>query len=86
MGFFKLFPLIAWLVKERGCPSYISTTPIPFPEASLSTIKVFLKSGVAKIGDLHMAPLTCWKAWVSSGVQEDAYFFSNLVRGASILP
>ena len=85
MGFFKFFPFIRWLVKERGCPSYISTAPIPFPEASSSIIKVFMNPGVAKIGALHMASLSCWKAWVVSGVQENASFFSNVVRGYVII-
>ena len=77
--------MIGWLVKEIGFPSCISIAPIPFPGESHSTIKVFVKSGVTKIGALHMASLICWKAWVSSGVQENASFFSNDVRGASIL-
>ena len=66
--------------------SCISTTPIPFPEASHSTIKVFVKYGVNKIGALHMASLICWKTWVSSRVQENASFFNKNVRGATILP
>jgi len=33
-----------------GLHSYIKTTPIPFPEASHSTIKVVVKSGIAKNG------------------------------------
>ena len=47
---------------------------------------VFIKSGVTKIRALHMASLSCWKSWVSYGVQENASFFSNVVRGAAILP
>ena len=83
---FKLFPLIGWLVKEIKCPSHISTAPIPFPEASHSVIKVFVNFGVNKKRALHMAYLSCWKAWVSSRVQENASFFNNDVRGAAILP
>jgi len=42
--------LIGRLPKEMGLPYCIKTTPIPFPEASHSTIKVFVKFGVAKTG------------------------------------
>jgi len=49
--------LIGRLSKAIGLPSYIKTTPIPFPEASHSTIKKFVKSDVAKIGAWHIASL-----------------------------
>ena len=67
-------------------PSCIKTTPIPFPEASHSTIKVFVKSGIAKIGARNIASLRCSKALAASGIHENAYFFNNVVRGAAILP
>jgi hypothetical protein len=57
------------LSKARGLPSCIRTTPMPFIEASHSTIKVFVKFGVVKIGALHIASLSCSKALVSFGVQ-----------------
>ena len=69
-----------------GPPSCIKKTPIQFPEASHSTIKVFVKSGVAKTGDMHIASLRCSKALVSSGVHENASLFNNVLRGAAILP
>ena len=69
-----------------GLPSCIKTSPIPFPEASHSTIKVFVKSGVAKTGAWHIASLRCLKAFVASGVHENESFFNNVVRGAAILP
>ena len=69
-----------------GLPSCIKTTPIPFPGASHSTIKVFVKSGVAKTGARHIESLRCSKALVASGVHENASFFNNVVRGAAILP
>jgi hypothetical protein len=59
---------------------------LPFPEASHSTIKVFVKSGVVKTGALHITSLSCSKALVSSGVHENASFLVNVVKGASILP
>ena len=68
-----------------GLPSCIKKTPIPFPEASHSTIKVFVKFGVAKTGARHIASFRCSKALVASGVHENAYFFNNVVRGATIL-
>ena len=64
----------------------MKTTPIPFREASHSTIKVILKFGVAKTGARHVASLRCSKALVASGVHENAYFFNNVVRGVVILP
>ena len=72
--------------KPMGLPSCIKTTPIPFPEASHSTVKVFLKFGVAKTGARHIASLRCSKALVASGVHENASFVNNVVRGAAILP
>ena len=72
--------------KSNGSSLFIKTTPIPFPEASHSTIKVFVKSGVAKTGARHVASLRCSKALVASVVHENASFFNNVVRGASILP
>ena len=69
-----------------GLPSCIKTAPIPFPQASHSIIKVFVKSGVARTGARHIASLRCSKALVASGVHENAYFFNNFVRGAAIIP
>jgi len=69
-----------------GLSSYNKTAPIPFPEASNSTIKVFVKSGIAKTGASHIASLRCSKAFAASRVQENPSFFSNVVRSASILP
>ena len=69
-----------------GLPSYIRTVPIPFPETSHSTIKVFVKSGVAKTGARHIDSLRCSKALVASGVHENASFFNNFVRDVAILP
>ena len=68
-----------------GLPSCIKTTPIPFPKASHSTIKVFVNSRVAKTGARHIASLRCSKALVASGVHENASFFNNVVIGAAIL-
>ena len=69
-----------------GLPSYIKTTPIPFPEASHSIIKVFVNYGVAKTGARHITSLRCSNAVVASRVHENASFFNNVVRGAAILP
>ena len=60
-------------------PSYIKTAPIPFPEASHSTIKVFVKSGIAKTGARHIASLRYSNALVALGVHENASFFNNEV-------
>ena len=60
-----------------GLPAYIKTTPIPFPEGSHSTIKVFVKSSVAKTGV---------KALVAARVHENSSFFNNVVIGVAILP
>jgi hypothetical protein len=86
MGFCKSFPLSGLISKSRGLPSYIRTTPIPFLEASLSTIKVFVKSGVVKTGALHIASLSCSKSCVFSRVHENASFLVNVVKGAVIFP
>jgi hypothetical protein len=69
-----------------GLPSYIKMTLMPFLEASHSTIKVFVKSGVANTEAMHITYLRSSKAFIASGVQENAYFFSNVVKGVAILP
>ena len=69
-----------------GLPYCIKKTPIPFPEASNSTIKFFVRSGVAKTGARNISSLICSKALVALGVHENASFFNNVVRGVAILP
>jgi hypothetical protein len=86
MGLCKSFPLSGQLSKARGLPYCIRTTPIPFPEASHSTIKVFVKSGVVKTGAFHITSLSCSKYLVASGVHENASFLVSVVKGASIIP
>jgi hypothetical protein len=86
MGLCKSFPLSGQLSKVRGLPSCIRTAPIPFPKASHSTIKVFVKSGVVKTGALHITSLSCSKALVASGVHENASFLVSVVKGVVILP
>ena len=78
--------MIEWLSKVTGLPSCIKTTPIPFLEASHSTIKVFVKSRIAKTGARHIASLRCSKALVASRVHENESLFNNVVRGVAILP
>jgi hypothetical protein len=84
MGLNNFFPLSGLLSKERGLPSCIKTAPIPWLEASHSSINVFLKLGVAKMGVLHIAYLIFSKDLVSSSVKENASFFNNFIRGVSI--
>jgi hypothetical protein len=86
MGLCKSLPLSGQLSKAKGLPSCIRTTPIPFLEASHSTIKVFVKSGVVNIGSLHITSLSCSKDLVASGVHENASFLVSVVKGATILP
>jgi hypothetical protein len=86
MGLCKSFPLSVQLSKARGLPYCIRTTPIPFLEASHSTIKVFVKSGVVKIGALHIISLSSSKALVASGVHENPSFLVSAIKGAAILP
>jgi hypothetical protein len=79
MGLCKSLPLSGRLSKARGLPSYIRTTPIPFPE-------VFVKYGVVKTGVVHITSLSCSKDLVASGVHENASFLVSAVKGAAILP
>jgi hypothetical protein len=86
MGLCKSFPLSGRLSKDKGLPSCIRTTPIPFPEASHSTIKGFMKPGVVETGAFHITSLSCSKALVASGVHENASFLVSVIKGVAILP
>jgi hypothetical protein len=86
MGLCKSLPLSGRLSKDRGLPSYIRTAPIPFPNASHSTVKVFVKSGVVKTRALHITSLSYSKDLVASGVHENASFLVSAIKGAAILP
>jgi hypothetical protein len=86
MGLCKSFPLSGQISKAKGIPSCIWTAPIPFPEASHSTIKVFVKSGVVKTGALHITFLSCSKSLVAYGVHENASFLVSSIKSVVILP
>jgi hypothetical protein len=86
MGLCKSFALSIQLSKAKGLPSCIRTTPIPFPEASHSTIKVFVKSGVVKTGAFQITSLSFSKGLVASRVHENASFLLSVVKGVAILP
>jgi hypothetical protein len=86
MGLCNSFPLSSQLSKGRGLPSCIRTTPTPFHEASHSTIKFFVNSGVVKIGTFHISSLSCSKSLVASGVRANASFLVSVVKGVVILP
>jgi hypothetical protein len=68
VDFPRLRPLKAWIMKERGIPSYVRTTPIIVLEAFSSTTKVLLKLGAAKMGVVHMAFFNVVKAYSASCV------------------
>ena len=61
--------------------SCIKTTPIPFPKASHSTKKVFVKLDVANTGAWYIASLRCSNAYIASGFHENASVFNDVVRG-----
>jgi hypothetical protein len=86
MGLCNSFPLSGQLSKARALPSCIRTTPIPFLEASHSTIKVLVKSRVVKIGSFHITSLSCSNDLVSFGVHENASLLVSDIKGAAILP
>jgi hypothetical protein len=73
-------------VKAKGLLSCMSTTPIPFLEASHSRKKVFVKSGRARIGFVHMTSFNSWNDQSVVGVQVKAFFLRRVVRGAAIFP
>jgi hypothetical protein len=66
MGLSKFFNLRWLLSKARGLPSCIKIVPMPCPEASHSTIKVFVNLGVARTRVVHIASLRFSKYLVSS--------------------
>jgi hypothetical protein len=68
MGLTKFFPLIWLISKAMGLPYYIKTAPIPWSEASHSTVNVFVKSGVAGTREVHIASLSFSKDLVASSV------------------
>jgi hypothetical protein len=89
MGLCKSLPLSGRLSKARGLPSCIRTTPITFPDASHSTVKVFVKSGVVRTEALHITSLSCSKDLVASGFHENTSFLVSAVKRAaysSIVP
>jgi hypothetical protein len=86
MGLCKSLPLSGQFSKARGLLSCIRTTPIPFPKASHSTIKVFFKFGVVKTGAFHITSLSCSKSLVASGAHENASFLVSVVKDVTILP
>jgi hypothetical protein len=69
MGLSKFFPLSWLLSKGRGLPSRIKTEPIPWIEASHTTINVFVKSSVAETRVVHVASLSFSKYLVAFLVQ-----------------
>jgi len=73
-----------FLVKAKGFPSCMRTTPIPFPEASHSNTKVFVKSVSASTGVEHIASFKAWKACSAVEVQVNEFFLGREVRGAAI--
>jgi hypothetical protein len=66
MGLSKFLSLSWLLSKARGLPYYIKTASIPWPKASHSTINVFVKLGVARMGFVHIASLSFSKYLVVS--------------------
>ena len=61
-GFPRFFSDSCLLVKAKGRPSYIRTVPIPFPKVSHSNTNVFVKSGRARTGVVHMVFFKIWKS------------------------
>ena len=57
-----------------------------FPKESHSTIKVFVKFGVVRVEALKISSLSYLKSWISSGVQENESFFTNVGKGSTIIP
>jgi hypothetical protein len=64
----------------------VRIVPIPVPEASDSTTKVFLNSGVARIGVVHVALFILVKAFSTIDVQWNAFLLRRYVKGLTIFP
>ena len=73
-------------MNSSGRPSCIKMGPKLFPKASHSNAKVLEKSGMTKIGVLHMACFKMEKAFSISTFHEMEFFLSRFVKGAEILP
>jgi hypothetical protein len=54
------------LSKARDLPYCIKNAPMPWPDASQSTINVFVKLGVARTRVVHIASLSFSKSLVAS--------------------
>uniref|UniRef100_A0A0A9AJ18 Uncharacterized protein n=1 Tax=Arundo donax TaxID=35708 RepID=A0A0A9AJ18_ARUDO len=64
----------------------MSTAPNPCDEASHSTMKVLVKSGMARIGADVTAALSVSKATAASAFQENPSFLRRAVSGAAMEP
>jgi hypothetical protein len=71
-------------LRTRVLPYCIKNSPIPWCEASHSTINVFVISGVDRMGIVHITFLNYSKALVASSIQENYSFFNNDFKGVYI--
>jgi len=84
MGLSKLFPLSLLLSKARVLPHCIKFAPMPWLEASHSTMDIFVKLGVTRMRVVHVASLSSSHDMIAYLVKENVSLFNNFVRGAII--
>lgn len=67
-------------------PYFIKMTLKHFPEASHSNARVLEKSGIAKLGVLHMACFKMEKSCSTALFLEKNFFLISAIKGVEFLP
>ena len=84
--FHKFRSIDCLLVKARGLPSRVSTSPILMRKASHYRTKILVKYGIVRMEVEHMEFFKKMKAFFVGLSQLKKFFCSSLVKGPTIFP